>query len=105
VREHHSGFVDNYQKDELEFLVNALEPLGDISDDEIVAVPVDSDPAPFGFCAMLNNYAADHGYKIDGQILDGLEFARYIGKPSERDGLVTGKIITSTGLKLRLLNR
>ena len=105
VREDHSGFVDNYQKDELEFLVNALEPLGDISDDEIVAVPFDSDPAPFGFCAMLNNYAADHGYKIDGQILDGLEFARYIGKPSERDGLVTGKIITSTGLKLRLLNR
>lgn len=103
VRERHSGFLDNYRTEELEFLLNALEPLGQSSHNEIIAVPVEGHPAPYGFYTMLEKYAAKHGCRVDAQILDGLQFARYIGKPSERDGLEAGKIITSTGLKLSVL--
>jgi hypothetical protein len=100
VREKESGLIDHYRTNELEFLLNALEPIEDNSNDQIVEIPTEGHLAPVGFFTMLKNYAAARGYKLESQMIDDLEFARYIGKSSERDGLHAGKIIKRTGLKL-----
>ena len=101
LRTQHSGFVDNYRTEELEFLMSTLEPLSD-GDENLFEVPVTGHEASHGFCTLLEKYSAYRGYRMNGEFFPKTDFAKYIGKSSERDGIVTGKIISTDALKISL---
>lgn len=100
VRERHTGFIDSYRPGELELLLPVLEGIDVSGSDHLHRVSTNVDPASTGFLALLHLHATRRGYAIDGEFLDHVEFARYVGRPSERDGLEHGKIIATAGLKL-----
>lgn len=100
VRLQHYGFVDNYRKEELEFLVPTLESPSDSSNELLYRVPTEVDPAEVSFCSLLTRYARERGYRIDGEFVQHMDFASYVGKPSEREGLSTGSLLGGPGLRL-----
>ena len=100
ARERHSGFIDSYLPGELEYLLASLEGTDSSGRDALYSVPTDVDPAPTGFLSLLNRYAIAKGYHISGEFLASVEFARYVGKPSERQGLMPGKVVATAGLRL-----
>ncbi len=81
ARERHNGFLDNYLPGELEPLLPTLEGTDATRGEHLYRVPTDADPASFGFCALLSRYAAVRGYRIGGDILPRVEFAKYAGRP------------------------
>ncbi|MFC3051394.1 HD domain-containing protein [Kordiimonas pumila] len=105
VRENHTGLIDNYHTNELEFLVDTLESMHDGSDADVYcAVPAEGFDVKLGFVTLLNKYASENGKYIEGEFVLGVEFAKYIGEASPRQGLVKGKIIKTNGLKLLIKN-
>lgn len=99
VRERHSGFIDSYGPGELEFLVPTIESGSDDSSN-LYTVPYNGEPAEFGFFNIILKSAAKLGLSIKSEILEKIEFARYIGQASPRDGLTPGKVIVCSGIKL-----
>ncbi|MDR7221601.1 ATP-binding protein [Aminobacter aminovorans] len=101
VRERHSGLLDNYRPGELNYLVPTIEGAGTATSAETYyRVPNASDVAEHGFLALLIRYAKERGFAIEGQIEERVEFAEYVGKPSPRDNLDSGKLIGCSGIKL-----
>lgn len=98
VRERHSGFVDNYRPGELEYLVPTIE-VG--SDDKVLyAVPTEEYSAENGICMLLTRLALSRGLTVKGEIQERVDFARYVGPASPREGLEPGKLIGCSGLRL-----
>ena len=100
ARERHSGLLDNYLPGELEPLLPMLEGVDASGPNDLYRVPTGIDEAKYGFIALLQLHAAARNYLIDGEFLDRVEFAKYVGRPSEREGLLPGKVVATTGLKL-----
>jgi hypothetical protein len=99
VREHHSGFIDNYRSGELKYLVPSLEGT-DSGKSAIYRYPDDGSPDETGFFAIIGRRAASRGYCLQSEGLGTAEFAEYVGEPSPRDGLAPGKKIATTALRL-----
>lgn len=99
VRERHSGYIDNYRPGELELLVPAIES-GSDDDSNFYTVPYNESTADFGIFNIMLKLAAKFGFLIKAEVIERIEFARYIGEASARDGLVPGKIIACSGMKL-----
>lgn len=98
VRERHTGIIDNYFPHELEYLLPTLESGSNSS--ALYMVPTSDDNAPLGFMRLLEKFAAARGVQIVAEILERVEFARYVGETSRRDGLVSGRLIGCSGLKI-----
>ncbi|PZW63881.1 histidine kinase/DNA gyrase B/HSP90-like ATPase [Pseudomonas sp. URMO17WK12:I1] len=99
VRERHSGYIDSYRPGELELLVPTIES-GSEDNSNFYTVPYNESPAEFGVFNIISRVAARSGFLIKAEIIERIEFARYIGEASARDGLVPGKIIACSGMKL-----
>jgi len=99
VRERHSGYIDNYRPGELEYLVPTIES-GSEDSSNLYTVPYNENTAEFGIFNIILKLAAKSGYLVKSEIVDRVEFARYVGEASVRDGLVPGKIIVCSGMKL-----
>lgn len=95
VRERHSGFLDNYRPGELDYVVPTLQATTE-DGSKLYAL----DKECMGFFWLLSKYAAKRGYAIKGEIIERVEFARYVGQESLRDGLVSGKMIGCSGLRI-----
>lgn len=100
VREHQTGFIDNYRPEELEYLVRTIE--GD-SDSALYAIPTSDEPTGPDFISMLARVAIREGYGLQMEGLERVDFARYVGQDSPREGLPYGKLIGCTALKLALI--
>jgi hypothetical protein len=98
VRERHTGLLDNYRPGELEFVLPTLQSGSNNS--VLYAVPTPDDPAELGFVMLLKRFAGRHGMSIQTDIIERVEFARYVGQASPRDGLEPGKMIGCAGLKI-----
>ena len=98
VRERHAGFVDNYRPGELEYLLPTLQSGSNNS--SLYVLPTSVYPAERGYLMLLMRLASESGLSIQAEIVDRLDFARYVGEPSLRDGLVPGKLIGCPGLKI-----
>jgi hypothetical protein len=99
VRERHSGYIDNYRPGELELLVPTIES-GSEDNSNYYTVPYNKSTAEFGIFNIIFKLAAKSGFLIRAEIIERIEFAKYIGEASVRDGLVPGKIIACPGIKL-----
>lgn len=99
VRERHSGFIDNYRPGELEYIVPTLE-VGQESSSKLYLLTANGEMVENGFYSMISRLASQHGFSLHGEIVERVEFARYVGQASLRDQLVPGKIIGCSGLKL-----
>lgn len=98
VRERHTGFIDNYLPSELEYLLPTLQSGSNSSN--LYVVPTSDDPAELGFLMLLKRFAGQRGISIQDDIIERVEFARYVGQASPRDGLEPGKLIGCSGLKI-----
>lgn len=98
VRERHTGLIDNYRPGELEYLLPTLQAGSDNS--HLYAVPSTDDPAELGFFMLLKRFAGQRGILIKGDYIERVDFARYVGQASPRDGLVPGKLIGCAGMKI-----
>lgn len=79
VREHHSGFIDNYKPDELKYLVPALEGT-DGSKSALYRVPTESDPATVGFFGIIGARLSRQGFILE---CEGPQFRiRRVCRPS-----------------------
>lgn len=99
VRERHSGFIDNYQQDELKYLLPTLEAT-DGSRDAIYELPEADTPDDRSFFEIIGRRAASRGFLLHAEGVADIEFAEYVGQPSPREGLFVGKKIKTAGLKL-----
>ena len=99
VRERHSGYIDNYRPGELELLLPTMES-GSDDDSNFYAIPYKESTADYGIFKIISKLAAKSGFLIKAEIIERIEFARYIGEASIRDGLEQGKIIACSGVKL-----
>ncbi|CAA2104998.1 Chaperone protein HtpG [Methylobacterium bullatum] len=101
VRERQYGFLDNYADNELRFIVDTIEAAGH-SDarSNYYQIPTEKHNAAYGFCSLLNRYAKEKGFHIEGTFIEKIDFAEYIGQPSEREDLLPGKVIGCMGIKL-----
>ncbi len=98
VRERHTGFLDNYLPGELEYLIPTIETSSD--DKALYAVPTEEDSAENGICMLLTRLALSRGLTVKGEIQQRVDFARYVGPASPREGLEPGKLIGCSGLRL-----
>jgi len=100
VRSRHSGFVDNYRKGELKYLLPTIEGVGD-GRSRYDKIPGEGEWDKVSFLGILGQRAALDGKAL---VMEGgkFKFAEYVGEPSKRDGLFVGKIIESNGLKFTL---
>lgn len=98
IREHHTGFMDNYRPGELEHLLPTLQSGSNNS--KLYALPNSNDPAELGFLMLLTKFAGERGIPIQAEMIERVEFARYVGQESPRDGLTHGKLIGCAGLKI-----
>lgn len=98
VRERHTGFIDNYRPGELEYLLPTLQAGSDNS--SLYAIPSPNDLAELGFLMLLTRFAAQLGISIQSDFIERVDFARYVGQASPRDGLMPGKLIGGLGLKI-----
>lgn len=103
IRERHSGFLDNYQTNELELLVSTIEVFDSSGGNALYLVPTELEGAKFSIFSLLEAYSRERGYSVVGKILDRVEFAKYVGLESARDGLEYGKIIATHGLQLSII--
>lgn len=99
VRERHSGFVDSYRPGELELLVPVIES-GSEDSSNYYAVPYADKRAEFGVLGIIYRLAYKLGFVVCYEVLERIEFAKYVGEASTRDGLVPGKIVACSGMKL-----
>jgi hypothetical protein len=100
VRERHTGFIDNYRPNELEYLIPVLEAGSD--NGNLYAIPTPSNSADMGFYKIFERYSKSKGYRIQGEYIDKIEFAKYVGQDSPRDGLIKGKVISCSALKITI---
>lgn len=100
ARERHSGLIDNYKVGELEYLVPAMEGDHSSGSEEYYAVPTLDDPSTFSFLSMFNRLAQSKNISVTGEFFEKVDFARYVGPDSPREGLPHGKLIGCSGLKL-----
>lgn len=101
VREHQVGFIDNYRPEELEYLVRTIE--GSPDNGALYAIPTTDGPTGPEFLSMLARAAGREGYGLEMEVLERVDFARYVGQDSPRQGLAHGKLIGCTALKLALI--
>lgn len=99
VRERHTGFIDNYRPGELEYLVQTIEA-GVDTNSSLYILEREGVVDENSFCAALDRFAIQKGFRIGLEIVERMEFARYIGQASPRDGLVPGKMIGCSALKI-----
>lgn len=99
VRERHTGFVDSYRPGELEFVIPTIEAASENNSDFYI-LPTEGYKARSGFYTVLGELAERSGYEIIAEIIDRVDFARYVGQASHREGLFPGKMIGCTGLKI-----
>jgi len=100
VRQHHSGFIDNYLSGELEYIHTTWEGSDSSGTEEYYAVPHDNDPAEHSFLNMINFLAAHRGYQVQGDFIQKADLARYVGENSPRQQLQHGMLIGCGALKL-----
>ena len=100
VRERHSGFIDNYKPNELKYLVPTLEGT-DGSKSALYRVPTENDPADVGFFVIVGASLFRQGFILQSEGVPNFEFAEYVGEASPREGLLPGKKIVTTALRLR----
>lgn len=101
VRENQTGFIDNYRPEELEYLVRTIEGDGESA---LYAVPAEESPSAVDVISMLARMAIRQGYGLAIEGLQRVEFARYVGLDSPREGLLAGKLIGCSALKVELVH-
>lgn len=99
VRERHSGYLDNYRKGELKYRVPTLEAT-DSSQDKIYVVPTEDRADDVSFFGIIGRHAASRGYSFQIEGVERVDFAEYVGEASPREGLLPGKRIITSGLKM-----
>lgn len=99
VRERHTGLLDNYRPGELEYIVPTIESGGD-NNSKLYLLPTNGNEAESGLYSIISRLASQHGLSLKGEIIEKIEFAKYVGPASPRDQLAPGKIIGCSGLKL-----
>lgn len=100
VRQHQTGFIDNYFPGELELCVPTLEASDTTS--SLFKVPTDDEPYETSFIALLANLAERRGYGLQLDV-GKFQFATYVGEDAPREGLRRGQPIGCQGLKFSLL--
>jgi hypothetical protein len=103
VHERQWGFIDNYQKNELELLVPIMEG-ADSTANAYYAIPTDAQPAHHSFLTMMHRLGVNRGVEITGRFIERFPTARYVGQDSPRQGLKHGAIIHCDVLELSFLS-
>jgi hypothetical protein len=99
ARERHTGLIDSYRPGELEYVVPTIEASSD-STSNLYILENDGVMDENGFYAILCRFAIQRGFRVSAEIIERIEFARYIGQASLRDDLVPGKMIGCSALKI-----
>lgn len=100
ARENHTGFIDNYHPDEIEYLIPTIH--ADASTTVLYDIPFGNNLAETGILNLLSNYAKNKGYRLNIEAEGMIDFAKYIGQSSPRQNLDNGKIISCYGIKINL---
>lgn len=99
VREHHSGFLDNYAPGELRYLVSTLEA-SDSTKDKIYRYETKDSGDDVGFFGIIGKRLASEGCWLIAEGVGQIEFAEYVGEASPRQRLFPGKKIVTAALRL-----
>lgn len=99
VRERHSGFIDNYRPGELEYVIPTIES-GTDQNSTLYILERGGVMEENGFYAILCRFAIQKGFIINAEIVERIDFARYVGQASPRDDLVPGRMIGCSALKI-----
>jgi hypothetical protein len=94
------GIFEYIHPEELKFCVPTVEGGSASSESHLYRIPVEGADASTGFYALLEKLLRDKGYELDGSLEKQVKVAEYVGKPSERSGLVAGAPIHHDCLKM-----
>jgi hypothetical protein len=89
-----------FRSGELEYIFDTIESPSSSGDEALYRVPLKKDDTDCSFFSLLERYAAANGLDLHAELVPNVGIARYIGKSSERDGLVAGNVVVCAALKI-----